>query len=196
MFHFLRFVAFSLVVGAAFLVASCRSITNARPPEFSLLFEQGLSELEAAQYNSAITTFTRVISLAPDEPFAYQNRAAARFNLEQYQAALADYNTSLRLDDKDAYVYYYRGVTKYRLEDREGALADHNSCITHYTKDIADKLDLRQVYHGKAVILYQLEEWKKAIEVYTTLHFSMKPLLTLNYFPLEEVVTIIQESII
>ncbi len=73
--------------------------------EIAQRFQQGVVMLHAKKYEYALTSFKRVIELAPDMPEAQVNMGFALLGLEQYQAAAEffDRATALRSDQINAY---------------------------------------------------------------------------------------------
>ena len=60
------------------------------------LFDKGQLQMERSDYQSAITTFTKLISEKPKSPyvpFAYERRAVANFNTQNYANMASDYKS-------------------------------------------------------------------------------------------------------
>lgn len=61
---------------------------------------QGNNEYKAQNYNAALRLYSDAISLCPESPAYYGNRAACQMMLGNFRAALQDAKTAVRLDDK------------------------------------------------------------------------------------------------
>jgi len=67
-----------------------------------LFVNRGYAYLEKGMHNESISDSSRAISLKPDDPIAYENRAEAYRELHEYKSAISDYQTFVKLtDDED-----------------------------------------------------------------------------------------------
>lgn len=73
---------------------------NAAPSPFTLAMQQGEQQVKANDYPNAIQSFAKAISLRPEAPRAYFNRAAAYQHLQQFDLAIRDFSEAQRLDPK------------------------------------------------------------------------------------------------
>ena len=65
------------------------------------------------QFDKAITVYTRILAMNPDEAVCsliYKHRGMAYFARSHYEKAIADFSESLRLDPKSYKSAYYEGV--------------------------------------------------------------------------------------
>ena len=61
---------------------------------FDIAYEMGNS----GDYEGAITNYTKVIELEPDNYVAYMNRGWSKGNLGDQYAAISDYNKSIKIN--------------------------------------------------------------------------------------------------
>ena len=80
-------------------------VAEKKRAEIDLRFQQGVVMLHAKQYDHALTSFHRVLELAPEMPEAYVNAGFAFLGKGEYKAAadFFDEATTLRRDQINAY---------------------------------------------------------------------------------------------
>ena len=69
------------------------------------------------------------ISLAPNAPLAYYNRAWAHYLAGESTDALADANRAIDIDDHAASAFATRGLIREKMGDTEGAIADFRQAL-------------------------------------------------------------------
>ncbi len=158
-------------------------------------FRRGNIRYELGDYVDAITDYTTVIRLKPDDASAYNNRGVAKVGLEQYFAAISDFDTAIRLNPDDADAYNNRGIAKGKLGQYFAAIADYDTAIrlnpddanAYYNRGIAKadlgqhkaaiadydtairlKLDDADAYYNRGVAKRKLGQHKAAIADYDT----------------------------
>lgn len=131
--------------------------TRSAPPTAEALFELGLKRLEEENYHWAITNFSRVLALEPENGEAYFNRAIARDTLGDKPGALTDYSEAIRINPEDPDGYYSRANVRTDIYDYQGALVD-------LAKALELKPDLSDAYSLRAAVRVSLEDYKGAIE--------------------------------
>lgn len=92
-------------------------------------FQKGMDKINNNDFVAAIDLFTKAISIEPNNPFIYNQRAVAYLNMNQYELSMFDMNKSIELDEKYAYFYACRGFLKTKLQDLEGAVEDYEQSI-------------------------------------------------------------------
>ena len=70
------------------------------------------------------------IRLKPSYAEAYNNRGAAKVELQRYEEAIADFDEAISLEPDLVEAYNNRGIAKAELGRHEGALADYNEAIS------------------------------------------------------------------
>lgn len=91
--------------------------------------QQGITNLEAGNYEQAITDFSQAIELQPDLAEAYNNRGIAYAGSGDLQQAIADYSKAIELQPGFAEAHYNRGNAYAGSGDFGQALADFNKAI-------------------------------------------------------------------
>ncbi len=87
-------------------------------------FEKGNTFLDKGDLNTAISVFTKAITLNPKDAQAYRNRGVAYEIKGDYDKAIADFTEAIRLDPKDAKAFGGRGSVHVIMGDNEKAIAD------------------------------------------------------------------------
>ncbi len=92
-------------------------------------FDKGEAKFKQNDYKGAITDYTKVIELEPNNPVVY-NKGVAKSILENYRGAIDDYTKAIEFNPKDENAYYSRrGIAKINLEDYRGAIDDYTKAI-------------------------------------------------------------------
>ncbi|MCL1837065.1 MAG: tetratricopeptide repeat protein [Treponema sp.] len=84
------------------------------------------------RFKDAITSYTRILELRPDEMICsliYKHRGMANFAQSNYQDAISDFTCAIDLDAKSNRVYYYRGVVHSVLKEYQKAIDDFTSSL-------------------------------------------------------------------
>jgi tetratricopeptide (TPR) repeat protein len=76
------------------------------------------------KYEQALSDFTKVIELDPDDPEAYYERGFTYLRLNNWEEAIADYDRSIALDHGDAATFYNRACAHAQLRHYDQAEAD------------------------------------------------------------------------
>lgn len=90
--------------------------------EFDLLKKEGNENFKLRRYDAAIQNYSNAISLKPDEPTIYSNRAQCYLNLRRFFDALSDSDRAIELDVDSAKSHYRRAVALKGLSRYEEAL--------------------------------------------------------------------------
>jgi len=97
-----------------------------RPGFESSYAGRGNAYLAERKYDSAITDFNTIISLAPRASGGYLLRGAAFRDKGDYDKAIADEDEAIDLDSKDAGGYFERGLTYQAESDFHHARDDYD----------------------------------------------------------------------
>ena len=101
-------------------------------------FERAYYYFEHGSLQSALSYYSRVLSLDPSYAEAYNNRANAHADLRQYPEAIADFSEALNYDHPDpGLIYYNRGNTYLEMGRYDAAIADFSDAIQHHYSRIA-----------------------------------------------------------
>jgi len=116
------------VLSSAGLVLSVPGKVNAESADF--YFSRAIDKQEQGDYYGAISDYTKVIEINPNDANAYYNRGNIKGrDLKDNNGALLDLNKSLELDPFNDQAYISRGVIKRRFGNIYGALSDYYKSI-------------------------------------------------------------------
>jgi tetratricopeptide (TPR) repeat protein len=90
--------------------------------EIQLRFEQGVAMLNAKQYDYALTSFHRVLQLAPNLPEAHVNMGFALLGLKRYAIARDFFESAIELRKDQMNAYYGLSEALSGMNDIPGAL--------------------------------------------------------------------------
>ncbi|MDI9356570.1 MAG: tetratricopeptide repeat protein, partial [Chitinophagaceae bacterium] len=107
----------------------------------------------------AIEDYTQAIRINPQYAEAYNNRGAAKRELQKYQEAIEDYTQAIRINDQYAIAFYNRGNAKDDLQEYAGAIED-------YTQAIRINPTLAEAYNNRGNVNNKLQKYQEAIEDY------------------------------
>ncbi|MCF8088534.1 MAG: tetratricopeptide repeat protein [Desulfotignum sp.] len=121
------------------------------------LFDTGVDHLKQQRYEAAITVFTELIELNPDNPDAYKNRGVAYMKLSQYDSAIHDFEKTKQMMPDLKGLHSNLGVAWYYKGEYEKAIANYNSEIelspgSHYA------------YFNRAICWAELKEYDKSLD--------------------------------
>lgn len=110
------------------------------------------ADMEMWRYNKAIEQ-------DPNNPHAYNDRAAVWKKRKEFDKAIADYTKAIERDPNNPYAYNIRGNTFIAKKELDKALVDYNKAI---------ELDpqFAPAYNGRGVILREKGEFEKALADY------------------------------
>ena len=126
------------------------------------LYEKGLTELEAGNFDKAVKNFNKSIQKNDKFVDAYFKRALSYTYLKKYEEAINDYSTVIELSPNDEVSFFNRSRIFTVMKDYEKALSDVNSAIN------IDK-EFIEVYYQKASIMLKMRNLDGAISTYTNL---------------------------
>jgi len=119
-------------------------------------YNRGLAYLKQGGYESAISDFTRVIELDPNDSLAYYNRGNALALTEFHKNAIDDYSRAIELSPEKASLYYSRGLTY--QEDS----ATYDRAIDDFTKAISLNPEDKKSYCFLGITLYKKKNYRAA----------------------------------
>ena len=82
------------------------------------------SNVEPPDHQAVLSDFDKVISINPDLPFVYYNRANVKLSTKNYQRAIDDYSMAIKLQPNLAEAYYNRALTLLYLNENKLACKD------------------------------------------------------------------------
>lgn len=98
-------------------------------------YYRGICHARFYNHEKAIADFNEAISLNPQFPEAFAERAVSLGELGNYSAAIADFNSAIALDPDNINHLYNRGISKSQFGDFTGALEDFESIISLQPND-------------------------------------------------------------
>jgi tetratricopeptide (TPR) repeat protein len=96
---------------------------NSGTPAITLLMSRGLREMKADAQQDAIEDFTAAITLDPNLPEAYHQRAIARFSAGDTQGAIADIQATLQHEPRSFAAFQTLAAISEARKDWKGAYA-------------------------------------------------------------------------
>lgn len=102
-------------------VARAERALASDPRNVERLLTLGLAQAGARQYREAIGTFTRGLTLAPDDAVLYRWRGHRHLSVGEFDAALDDLTRGNRLDSTNYGIWYHLGIARYAHGDFAGA---------------------------------------------------------------------------
>ncbi|MDJ0844398.1 tetratricopeptide repeat protein [Crocosphaera sp.] len=117
--------------------------------------------------DDAIAIYNRSITAAPDNPWAYRNRAIAYRNQGQLDLAMADLNKSIALDNHYGLAYGHRGEVYDDLAKihQESAHQDYNQALKLNPKNVSALFN-RGTFHACSGNFYQaIADYDRAINL-------------------------------
>ena len=121
------------------------------------LFEKGVSCLKQDKYQEAVTAFSELIKMAPENPDAYKNRGVAYMKLNLYDQAIADFERTKEIMPSLKGLHSNLGVAWYYK-------SDYPKAIENYKQEILLSPDNHFAYFNRAICLYELKEYDKSLE--------------------------------
>lgn len=86
-------------------------------------------------FEIAIESFSKVLSIRPFDSNAYYNRGRKFLSQDKFSQALADFTLAVRLDDKDSWKWHFKGVAFFGLERYQEAIECFLQSIAWHKKN-------------------------------------------------------------
>lgn len=130
--------------------------------------EEGLTLLEAGDYEAAVDEFKEAADADQNPGDAYRGMGIAKWELGQYEAARNAFELALENDaEKTATIYNFLGNCEMQLGNSKAALNYYNLGIS--CEDCSEEM-LQEMKFNEIVAYEQCEEWENArtkLEEYT-----------------------------
>jgi tetratricopeptide (TPR) repeat protein len=81
----------------------------------------GLAQSSARQFRESIQTFSRGLTIAPNDPVLYRWRGHRYLSLRDFDRAMDDLTRGSRLDSTNYGIWYHLGIVRYARGDFAGA---------------------------------------------------------------------------
>jgi Flp pilus assembly protein TadD len=137
--------------------------------EADFLLALGLRFVEEKDWERAITAFTSLIELEPDNAFACDRRGIAYGRAGRYDEAIADFSRAISIDHAFAGAYNNRGLSYYKQYRFDEAIADYDTAI-QLCANVAIFYANRGLAHScKGDFYVAIADYDRAIELDPTL---------------------------
>lgn len=121
------------------------------------LYRIGGNQLNSEDYYGAIRTFSEIVRLTPESPFAYYNRGIAHFyRKEDLSRAITDLTTAIRLKPDFDKAYRMRGLTRSEQGDWAGLRDDISTAIQLNPRD-------GDLYNIRGGACFRLQDYQSAL---------------------------------
>jgi tetratricopeptide (TPR) repeat protein len=121
-----------------------------------LLRELGRLLDSAKEYEAAIASYDKALSIQPDYHQAWNNRGSALDDLGRYQEAIASYDKALSIQPDDHQAWYNRGIALRNLGRYQEAIAS-------YDKALSIQPDDHQAWYNRGIALRNLGRNEEAL---------------------------------
>src|SRR2546423_6365927 len=102
-------------------IARAESALAADPQSVERIVQLGVAQSGARQFREAIQTFTRGLTIAPNDAVLYRWRGHRYLSVRQFDRALDDLTRGSRLDSTNYGIWYRLGIVRYARGDFPGA---------------------------------------------------------------------------
>ena len=121
------------------------------------LFALAISESLIKQYTSAVTTYSRAISLNPSNPFLYLNRAATQAEMIDFISSIDNAYQRISIESDPAS----------RLRNNQTRTYNYDEALSDLNKAIKLQPDFAYAYYGRANLLALSGQLPEAYDDYT-----------------------------
>lgn len=91
------------------------------PQNIEKIIQLGVAQSGARQFREAIATFTRGLSIEPDNPLLLRWRGHRYLSIREFDRAMSDLTRGSMLDSTIYGIWYHLGIVRYARGDFEGA---------------------------------------------------------------------------
>src|SRR5207253_233772 len=98
-------------------IARAESALAADPQSVERIVQLGVAQSGARQFREAIQTFTRGLTIAPNDAVLYRWRGHRYLSVRQFDRALDDLTRGSRLDSTNYGIWYHLGIVRYARGD-------------------------------------------------------------------------------
>jgi len=115
---------------------------------------------EAARAKADLPERERAVQTQPDNPWAYQQRGEAYYNLGMYDKAIADLSKTISMAPSAEEAHVYRARCYLLQKDYKNALSDYAATTSSKHPYFG--------YRGSGICYYYLGEYQKAVDNFTS----------------------------
>ena len=102
-------------------IARARAALTAEPRDVQRIIALGVAQSGARQFREAIATFSRGLTIAPNNAMLYRWRGHRYISIRQFDNALADLRRGYQLDSTNYGILFHLGVLRFAKRDFAGA---------------------------------------------------------------------------
>jgi tetratricopeptide (TPR) repeat protein len=102
-------------------IARAESALAADPHNIDRIIQLGIAQSGARQFREAIETFTRGLTIAPNNPLLLRWRGHRYLSVREFDRAMDDLTRGSRLDSTIYGIWYHLGIVRYSRGDFGGA---------------------------------------------------------------------------
>ena len=130
-------------------------------------YETSVELINKGKYNDAIKMTTIWSKIIPREARWYSLRGYAKYCIADFEGAIADYDKAYLLEDDEFKTMNFDNkiFIKYSMKDFSSALKDFDTEI----EKTDDEYNKDQLLWDKAQFLYNINQYKQALEIYNQL---------------------------
>jgi tetratricopeptide (TPR) repeat protein len=103
-------------------IARAESALASDPRNIELIIQLGVAQSGARQFREAIETFTRGLTIAPNNPLLLRWRGHRYLSVREFDRAMDDLTRGSRLDSTIYGIWYHLGIVRYSRGDFAGAV--------------------------------------------------------------------------
>jgi len=103
-------------------IARAESALASDPRNIELIIQLGVAQSGARQFREAIETFTRGLTIAPNNPLLLRWRGHRYLSVREFDRAIDDLTRGSRLDSTIYGIWYHLGIVRYSRGDFAGAV--------------------------------------------------------------------------
>lgn len=103
-------------------IARAENALASDPRNIDLIIQLGVAQSGARQFREAIETFTRGLTIAPNNPLLLRWRGHRYLSVREFDRAMDDLTRGSRLDSTIYGIWYHLGIVRYSRGDFAGAV--------------------------------------------------------------------------
>jgi Flp pilus assembly protein TadD len=147
--HYLSGLAVSIALICVQFAPNSASAQTAETAEqntqqIKMLYDKATTAYNKGDFQQAISDFTQVITINPNNAEAYNNRGTAYDGIKDYSSAIRDFTQAITINPNYAMAYSNRGASHSKLKD-------YSSAIRDFTRTIAINSNYAAAYNNRSV---------------------------------------------
>jgi tetratricopeptide (TPR) repeat protein len=125
----------------------------------------GATQTHGAENEKAVESYSKAITLDPNNALYYFNRASSLGQLGKLQEALLDFDKAVELGFNTSGIYNNRANTRYMLGDFQGAIADFSRSMEIDPNSMAPYANRGIAYLYTRDTIRACADWQRALEM-------------------------------